>query len=302
MLRERSEGLNGRGDAHQTRSESARGPAQGSDTRFDRFEVLPLDASEDEAARLPSPVRLTVTCSPKHGPDRSVEIARRLTALGHAVTVHLAARMVRDRDHLDRLLAEMADAAVDDVFLIGGDSPSPHGIYSSAIELLPVISDHPRRPQRIGIAGYPEGHPKIGPEALAEALEQKNSLADYITSQLCFDPDKLFAWIVETRERGVDRPLLVGAPGVVDRGRLLKVSMRIGVGPSLAFLRKQHGMRRMLSHPAATANRIHDAVAAYVGDPDLNIIGFHFYTFNQLVDTWTWERKKDRPRALAAHS
>ncbi len=32
-----------------------------------RFEVLPLGRSEEEAARLPEPVRLSVTCSPRHG-------------------------------------------------------------------------------------------------------------------------------------------------------------------------------------------------------------------------------------------
>jgi methylenetetrahydrofolate reductase (NADPH) len=298
MLRERSDASSGLAKTGLTVAEPSE-PAESSPTRF---EVLPLGQSEEEAAQLPSPVRLTVTCSPKLGPDRTVEVARRLTALGHALTVHLAARMVRDRAHLDKLLADMAEAGVDDVFLIGGDSTQPHGPYSSAVDLLPIISDHPRRPDRIGIAGYPEGHPKIDREALAEALKQKSSLADYITSQLCFDPDQLLAWVADTRERGVTLPLLVGAPGVVDRGRLLKVSMRIGVGASLSFLRKQHGLRRLLSHPAATADRIHDAVTPCLGDSELNIIGFHFYTFNQLVDTWTWERQKDRPRALAAGS
>jgi methylenetetrahydrofolate reductase (NADPH) len=298
MSRERSDASSGLGNAGLTPAELSKS-AESSHTRF---EVLPLGKSEEEAAQLPSPVRLTVTCSPKHGPDRTVEVAKRLTALGHALTVHLAARMVRDRAHLDKLLTEMAEAGVDDVFLIGGDSTHPHGPYGSAMDLLPIISDHPRRPDRIGIAGYPEGHPKIDPEALAEALKQKSTLADYITSQLCFDPDQLLAWVADTRERGVTLPLLVGAPGVVDRGRLLKVSMRIGVGASLSFVRKQHGLRRLLSHPAATADRIHDAVTPCLGDPELNIIGFHFYTFNQVVDTWTWERQKDRPRALAAGS
>jgi methylenetetrahydrofolate reductase (NADPH) len=97
-----------------------------------RFEVLPLGRSEEEAAQLGRPARLTVTCSPKHGPDRSVEVARRLSDLGHAVTVHLAARMIRDRAHVDGLLAEMAEARVEDVLLIGGDATPPHGPYSSA--------------------------------------------------------------------------------------------------------------------------------------------------------------------------
>src|SRR5437764_984787 len=85
-----------------------------------RFEVLPLGRSEDEARRLPHPVRLTVTCSPKHGPDDAVAVAGRLHGIGHALTVHVAARMVRDKAHLDALLAAMAQAGADDRFLIGG--------------------------------------------------------------------------------------------------------------------------------------------------------------------------------------
>jgi methylenetetrahydrofolate reductase (NADPH) len=257
-----------------------------------RFEVLPLGRSEEEAAQLGEPVRLTVTCSPKHGPDQSVEVARRLGALGHAVTVHLAARMVRDRRHLDGLLAAMEEAGVADVLLIGGDATPPHGEYSSAEELLPVIAEHPRRPAEIGIAGYPEGHPLIDPDTLAGALDRKSRLATYVTTQLCFDPETLLAWVAETRGRGVSLPILVGTPGVVDRRRLLEVSMRIGVGPSLAFVRKQRGLRRLLGSPAKTADDLYEALAPRLDDRRLNIAGLHFYTFNQLVDTWAWERDR----------
>jgi methylenetetrahydrofolate reductase (NADPH) len=262
-----------------------------------RFEVLPLGRSEEEAAQLGEPARLTVTCSPRHGPDRSVEVARRLGAFGHRVTVHLAARMVHDRSHVDELLATMAEAGVEDVLLIGGDATPPHGSYSSAADLLPVISEHPRRPAEIGIAGYPEGHPLVDPETLATVLEQKSRLATYITTQLCFDPETLLAWIRETRNQGVSLPILVGTPGVVDRRRLLEVSMRIGVGPSLAYVRKQRGLRKLLGNTERTADRLYDALAPRLGDRQLNIAGFHFYTFNQLVDTWAWEREK-RDRAV----
>jgi methylenetetrahydrofolate reductase (NADPH) len=56
-----------------------------------------------------------------------VETAARLRQLGHSVTVHVAARMVRDRDHLDQLLAGMADAGIEDLFLIAGDVEEPVG-------------------------------------------------------------------------------------------------------------------------------------------------------------------------------
>src|ERR671914_2003938 len=264
-----------------------------------QFEVLPVGRGEEEAARLPEPVPLTVICSPRHGPDRTVAVARRLRALGHAVTVHLAARMVRDLAHLNELLAETAQIGVEDVFLMGGDATPPHGPYSSAVELLPVICDHPLRPREIGIAGYPEGHPLIDSGSLADALERKSALASYITTQLCFEAGAVLAWVKETRERGVRLPVLVGLPGVVDRRRLLEISMRIGVGPSLAFLRKQRGLRKLLRPARVTPDRIYDALAPWLDDRELNIAGLHYYTFDQLLETWRWERQRTERSALS---
>jgi methylenetetrahydrofolate reductase (NADH) len=265
--------------------------AQAPIDEFARYEVLPLGRSEEEAAALPCPVRITITCSPKHGPDRSLEVARSIRAQGHAVTIHLAARMVRDRDHLDRLLAGMAEIGVDDAFVIGGDAPHVHGDYSSAVELLPHVASHPQRPRTVGIAAYPEGHPLIGERALWEALESKAPLADYVTTQLCFHADPLLKWIHEARAGSLELPVIVGMPGVVDRRRLMEISMRIGVGPSLRFLRKQHGFfRRLFTRSGPAGEKLLDRLVPCLDDPTLGIAGFHYYTFNKLVDTYEWER------------
>jgi methylenetetrahydrofolate reductase (NADPH) len=257
-----------------------------------RFEILPLGRSEEQAQDLPQPVRLTVTCSPKHGPDRSVEVAGRLRAMGHSVTVHVAARMVRDRDHLDALLSGMAAAGADELFLIAGDADPPEGEFSSAVELLPIVAQHPRRPARIGIAGYPEGHPKISDEALQQALLDKSGHADYVATQMCFDPKALTAWVARQRELGVTLPVYVGMPGKVSRAKLLELSARIGVGPSLDFLRKQRGIRALLSR-GSTSDKLYDALAPSLDDPRLGLAGFHIFTFNQLTDTFEWERAKE---------
>jgi methylenetetrahydrofolate reductase (NADPH) len=261
-----------------------------------RFEVLPLGRSEAQAAELPEPVRLTVTCSPKHGPDRSVEVAERLHAMGHAVTVHVAARMVRDRAHVDELLGAMRTAGLDDIFLIGGDANPPLGDYASAVELLPVIGRHPDRPHAIGVAGYPEGHPLIDAVALDRALLQKSRLADYVTTQLCFDPDALTGWIADQRAREMTLPVVIGMPGKVSAARLLEMSARIGVGPSMAFVRKQRGLRSLLGlFRSSESDRLHDALAPRVCDPELGIAGFHYFTFNQLVATYEWQRARCKP-------
>jgi methylenetetrahydrofolate reductase (NADH) len=252
-----------------------------------QFEILPFGRGEEEAAELPERVRLTVTCSPKHGLDESIGTATRLRAIGHSVTLHLAARMVRGRDHLDELLGRMRESGIDDAFVIGGDATPPHGPYSSAVELLPIIHEHRQRPVTIGIGGYPEGHPLIDDGALADALARKAPLADYVTTQLCFDPNAVLRWIEGIRADGIELPVLAGVPGIVDPTKLLEISMRVGVGPSLSFMRKQRGLRNLLRLSGRSADRLYDALA-----PCEEIAGFHFYTFNRLRDTWEWQQEK----------
>ena len=244
----------------------------------DRFEVMPFGRAVDEAGQLPEPVRLTVTCSPKHGLDESIVVAGQLRGQGHEVTLHLAARMVRDRAHFDSLLAEMARLGIDDAFVIAGDADPPLGPYSSAVELLPLIHEHEHRPQTLGIAGYPEGHPLIDDARLAAAFEEKAPLADYVATQMCFDPDAIVRFAA-----GVELPVLAGVPGLVDPAKLLEISLRVGVGPSLRYLRKQRGLRSLLKLSGASAQRLHDALA-----PRPEIAGFHYFTFNRLLDTWSW--------------
>jgi methylenetetrahydrofolate reductase (NADPH) len=256
-----------------------------------RFEVLPFPGIVEEAARLPRPVRVTITCSPVHGPDRAVEVATRLRQLEHSLTVHIAARMVRDRDHLDQLLAGLTDAGVDDLFLIGGDIDDPVGEYASAGELLPLVIDHARRPGMIGIAGYPEGHPRISDGELDRALRDKSGLSDYVVTQMCFDPEALRTWIVRQRELGMELPVVIGMPGRVARRKLLTMSARIGVGPSLDFLRKHRGLRRLLSR-RSTADQLYDGIAPLLDDPELAVDGFQYFTFNELLQTWEWHQKR----------
>ncbi len=256
-----------------------------------RFEVLPFDDIAPEAARLPRAVRVTITCSPRHGPDRGVETAARLRQLGHSVTVHVAARMVRDRAHLDQLLARMADAGVEDLFLIAGDVEDPVGEYSSTVELLTLVADHPERPELIGVAGYPEGHPLISDEELERALRAKSRLADYVVTQMCFDAQALRGWIEREREQSMELPVVIGMPGKVTRRKLLRMATRIGVGPSLDFLRKQKGLRALLSR-RSTADRLFDGVAPLLDDPLLAVAGFQYFTFNELLQTWEWHQRK----------
>jgi methylenetetrahydrofolate reductase (NADPH) len=257
-----------------------------------RYEILPFGKGPEQAAGFGPPLHLTVTTSPKHGVDRSVEVAVRVREAGHAVTLHLAARMVRDEDHLDEILERTRGAGIDDLFVIGGDAPEPLGPYTAAGELLEVLVGHPLRPPLIGIGAYPEGHPLIAPDVLEAALDEKAKVADYLVTQLCFDTKALLAWLDGVRGRGIDLPLYLGAVGPIERVRLLEIATRIGVGPSLRFLRKQRGITQLFRNPANSALRFFDQLHPRIGDPALGIVGFHLFTFNDLVGTHAWYEER----------
>jgi methylenetetrahydrofolate reductase (NADH) len=264
-----------------------------------RFEIMPFPKGEEQAAALPEPVRLTVTSSPRHGVDHTLAVCERLRALGHGVTMHLAVRMLRDRGHLERVLERAASAGIDDLFVVGGDEKEPHGPFLAAGDVLELLAGHPLRPARLGVGAYPEGHPLIARGELDAALRRKSELADYMATQLCFDADVLRAWVEDVRARGVALPLYAGVPGPIDRRRLLDISVKVGVGASLRFLRKQHGIMSLFRRPGGEADTLRDALVPLIGDPELGLAGLHLFTFNELLATWEWSQDIQPERSAA---
>lgn len=252
-----------------------------------RFEIMPFGSAAEQACTLPERVAITVTCSPRHGIDRTVEVAAQLAEHGHDPAVHLATRQLSGPRHLDHLVERIADAGIGDLFVIAGDAATARGPYDSALPVLERLAEHPRRPARIGIGAYPEGHPLISPDTLRQALAAKAPLADYAVTQICFDPDAFLRWLTGVRASGISLPVFAGLPGAVDRKRLLEISARVGVGPSLSFLRKQKGIRRLFTRPGAATERLYDALAPLVGDTGLGLAGLHWFTFNRLLETIT---------------
>ncbi len=247
-----------------------------------RYEVLPFPRAEQEAAEVGRPLTLTVTCSPRHGVDAALDVAARLRTLGHRVVPHLAARMVRDDRHLDRILTRLSDLNVHDVFLVGGDAPAPAGPFDSGEQLLPLLRAHPLAPRSIGVPAYPEGHPTIPDGVLQRSLAAKARWADYMVTQICFDPSVLLAWLARTREAGIGLPLYAGVPGPIDRRRLLEVSLRVGVGASVRTLRRQRGMRRLMGRAEPPTDALLAALDPQLGG-ELGVHGYHVFTFNDLI-------------------
>lgn len=261
-----------------------------------RYEVLPLPGTADQVgAELPRTVAVTVTASPRRGLEPTLGLTEKLARDGYSAVPHLAARMVSDERHLAEILARLDEAGVHDAFVIAGDGQEPVGDFSDSLELLAAIerlhrSGAGRRPESIGVAGYPEGHPHIGAEKLDRALLAKQPLSSYVVTQMCFDPNAVLGWITHARELGLQLPVQVGIAGAVDRTKLLRIAARIGVGTSLRFLRKHHGGTRLLRPGGYRPDRLLEELVSDRRPGAAAVSGLHVYTLGDVAATERWRR------------
>lgn len=254
------------------------------------YEVIPLRSAEQAVlADVPTEIRLTVTATEARGLDATLDLTERLTGHGYSVAPHLPARQFIDRGHVRDVLARLREARVRSVFVIGGDVPKPVGAFSDAFALLQAMEAEGHPFEKVGIAGYPEGHALISQPALDLALKQKAPLATRIVSQICFDAAVTASWAARVAAAGIALPLYVGVPGPVSRQRLMRISAGIGLGQSARFLRKQqHLVWRLLRPGGYDPTRLVRRLAAAGAG---NVRGLHVFTFNQLHATETWRRE-----------
>jgi len=264
-----------------------------------RYEVLPLPGvAEEVVAHVPPEVTVTVTASARRGLGATLDTAGRLAALGVRVVPHVSARLVRDEAHLKDILDEVLSLGVHEVFVIGGDADEPAGDFAGSLDVL-VAMDRLGYELEVGIAGYPEPHPKIPDDLTVQAMWDKRRYASYIVSQICFRPAAVVAWVERVRRRGVTLPIYVGVPGPTSTRQLLRISRRVGVGDSGRFL-AQHGrgMLRLAQPGVWRPDGLVEALAPYMGLPHYGMRGLHMYTFNDVAATENWRRSaSERLRA-----
>jgi methylenetetrahydrofolate reductase (NADPH) len=268
-----------------------------------RFEILPMKGAEEQADNLPKDALVAVTCSPTKGIESTLRCSERLLHRGFRVVPHVAARLVADRAHLEEILRWLGEHGLREIHVIGGDSREPVGPYESAFQLLDAMSQLEHGIEEVGIGGYPEGHPLISGEELDRALMDKQPFASYVVTQLCFDADAILGWISYVRHRGIRLPVYIGLPGAVDRKKLLQVSLEVGVGDSVRFLKKQAGLVGMLLKPGGYCpDELVERLVPYAGDEHFDIAGVHLYTFNQVQRTEQWRQRMLGPKKASQSS
>lgn len=256
------------------------------------YELIPGAAAAQAVAALPPGSRVTVTCSPRSKVPGTLAMAAELAAAGHRVVPHLAARLVTAA-MLDEIAATLTRHAITEVFVVAGDAPDALGPYGGTLDLLPALLDACPHVRHVGIAGYPDGHPLLPPLELRRQLLAKQQLLSerglpgWVSTQMCFDPRLVRAWIEAERAAGLALPVHLGVPGVVDRARLVRIGARLGVGATLRFAAKQGGTIARLVAPGGY-DPLHVTAALAPDAERLGIERLHVFTFNSVAETVAW--------------
>lgn len=267
--------------------------------------VREAGALADAAPFLPAGTAIYVPSLPARPLSLSLPLLADMRARGFDPVPHVAARRVTDTDDLAAFLGQaVREHGVHRVMLIGGDEAQPAGPWRDSVQLLAsgVLRDAGVR--EIGIAVYPEGHPKIAQPALRQALESKLRLAAeqglgvYAVTQFSFAPERIVALLAELHQRHPELPVYVGMPGPSDPVQLLRYAQRCGVGATRRAL-SSLGARiaQLMAHTEPSEQLA--VVARYAQRHD-NVVGVHLFSFGGVVRTARWINQ--RVSALAGQA
>ncbi len=264
-------------------------------TRSFTIEVVPMKNLETGRQHLPAGSTLSVTCSPAKGIEETQRLTEDFLAQGFDPIPHFAARMVRDKAHTAELAAWCRSLGLSRIFLVGGDADPPGG-YFDAVEFLSDFLETDHGLTSLGVTAYPDHHAFISDEKLHAALHAKQSLLaeagldGWCSTQMCFDSEVIEGWIRYERAAGLTLPIHLGVSGVIDKAKLMTMGMRIGLGQSLGYLKKNRAaIAKMMTSSSYDPNDL--LMPLSEANLELGVEAVHMYTFNQIEATESWRNE-----------
>ena len=235
--------------------------------------------------------RLYLSAVPNRPAEESLAAAKQVRAAGLEPVPHVAVRNFASEQALDEFLARLnGEAGVDNVLVIAGDR-GEYGPFRRALDAIDSGVFRRRGFRALGIAGYPDGHPKIGDDELLRALAEKIAAAEAmglaveIVTQFCFDAQTILSYVARLRAFGFEQPLRIGLVGPTGLSALLRYASRCGVRASAQTLARRSGLLRQMF-----ALAVPDDLLRALADATPAGVHAHFFSFGGLPATARWAR------------
>ena len=262
------------------------------------IEMTAKDVPHLEAAAdvIPQGTKIPITFLPGEDFPMRIAAARRVRDLGFIPIPHISARRLKSQEELESFLAELQrEVGTDHAFVVAGDLPQPIGPYEDALAIIRTGLLGKYGIRRVGISGYPEGHPDIGNEKLWQAkrdklaaiLERGHDFA--VVTQFTFDAEPVLAWLEQVRKADVHALVRIGVPGPASVKRLLAFASRCGVGASTKVMKK-YGMSITQLLTSAGPDKLIEDLANGLDREKHGEVLLHFYPFGGLRATAEWVR------------
>jgi methylenetetrahydrofolate reductase (NADPH) len=264
------------------------------------LELMPreMHRAAQIAALLPKDTCVYVPSLPGLPLARTLEAVATIRAAGLDPVPHVSARRILNKDDFRSFLKEAVSRyGVHRVLLLGGDEPRPKGPFADSLQILEsgLLVDSGIR--EIGVAGYPEGHPRIPAADLAAAFKTKQKLTTeqglgmYVVTQFCFAPSRVVEYCAQLARSAPEVSIYVGVAGPTDPVALARYAQRCGVSASLRALRNLgSGIAQLVTHSDPMEQLVTLARYSMQREPS-NVVGVHIYSFGGAMRTASWIRE-----------
>ena len=190
------------------------------------FEVFPpksqdnFDSVKDATEKIAAlrPAFVSVTYGAGGGTSKySLNIAENIKRVYGVETLAHLTCVSSDRQTVKSRIDDMINAGIENVMALRGDLPensvgdSVFSDYHHAIDLIRELKNC-GADFCIGGACYPEVHPesRSSKEDIAFLKEKADAGCDFLTTQMFFDNDLLYAFLYKIREAGINLPIIAG--------------------------------------------------------------------------------------------
>lgn len=266
------------------------------DTLSMSFEVFPpktetafesVKTATEEIAKL-RPSFMSVTYGAGGGTSKyTLDIAKNIKELYGVPTLAHLTCVSSSKDMVKQKIKEIKEAGITNVMALRGDIPA--GLenadrsawdYQHAIDLIRELRDS-GADFCIGGACYPEIHPESTSqkEDIIRLKEKVDAGCEFLTTQMFFDNNLLYAFLYKIREAGITVPVI---PGIMPITNANQVERSIKLSGSFMPQRFKSLVDKFGSDPAA----MKQAGIAYATDQIIDlyangITNIHVYSMNK---------------------